>query len=174
MGSRRKIWGGWIDSTVFLTYNTIDQVEQMMLYPFYTQRFSDSSECPCEPCRGLWCNFYFMGQHDSMIRIFQYVYDSLIYYWEKHDIALHYVFLDYIIWTGYQELEDIKSLIDNVPPNNKRMWELSKRMNHEFSDDEWDKLLQMNDFYKLTYKAKWKETTESGHKTFYGHILSQS
>ena len=169
------IYGGiWLDATDYLTFDKAKDIENDLQYPYFSQRFKDASECPNEPCRGLWCNFYLMGNHDEKTRIFQFVYDGLLYYWKKHNMALHYVFLDYIIWAGYQYIDDIHELIDNVPPNNKNIWKLSEKMNEKYEENKWNTILNDNQFYKLTYKANWNEYTENGELTNYGYFISLS
>lgn len=172
-GLMAKYGGVWLDATVYITYNSIEKIKNELKAPFFTQKFFKPDECPHEPCRGLWCNFYFMGKHDAKVRIFQFVYDSLLFYWKKYNTAFNYVFLDYIIWAGYQELDDIRRLIDCIPANNKNIWLLSKKMNDEFDEDEWIKLMNNNDFYKLNYKTQWKEYAENGSKTIYGNIINE-
>ena len=172
-GLMAKYGGIWIDATVFLTYDSSDAIKKALSLPFYTRKLANASECPNEPCRGLWCNFYFMGHHNSNVRIFSFVYNSLLFYWKKHEIAFHYVFLDYIIWAAYQNISDIKELIDKVPANNKHVWYLSSRMNDIYNEEEWKLLLSKNDFYKLTYKSQWVEYTPDKKSTYYGYIINQ-
>lgn len=167
-------YGGiWLDATILITFDDISKIKPQMSLPFYTQRFSGESECPNEPSRGLWAGFYFMGGHDGDFRIFQFVYDSLLYYWERYDFALHYVFLDYIIWAGFQNIAFIQKLIDDVPPNNKHIWSLCKLMNEPYDDSKWTEMMNNGDVYKLTYKDGWKEYDDTGKITFYGHLLQE-
>lgn len=163
--------GVWLDATVYLTYESVDDINAELTYPFFTQRYTNSDECPHEPCRGLWCNFYFMGKHQPDVRIFSFVYESLLYYWNNHNFAFHYVFLDYIIWAGYSSI-DIKKLIDNVPANNIHMWLMSSKMNNPCTKEEWQEILKENGFYKLTYKLDWKEYTSDDKITYYGRFMA--
>lgn len=165
-------YGGiWFDACNYITYDSADHISKQLSYPFFTQRFQDKSECPNEPSRGLWVNGSFMGNRGSNIRIFQFVYDCLVFYWTKYDRAFHYVFLDYIIWAGYQTIPDIRQLIDDVPPNNQEFWGLWGMMDAPYREDVWNEMMSRCDWYKLTYKKNWKEYNSDGAITFWGKLL---
>ena len=167
-------YGGiWIDACFYLTYDSAEHISNQLSYPFFTQRYQDKSECPNEPSRGLWVNGFFMGNRGSRIRIFQFVYDCLLYYWTKYDRAFHYVFLDYILWAGYQTIPDIRQLIDNVPPNNQEFWGLWGMMESPYREDVWNEMMSRCDFYKVTYKKNWKEYDSDGAITFWGKLMQQ-
>jgi len=104
------------------------------------------------------------------VRIFQFVYDSALYYWEKHNMAFHYVWPDYVLWTGYSELDDLRRLIDSVPPNNTNIWGM--KLNDTYSEEKMEKLMRDNEFYKLTYKKKLKTRDRKGNLTIYGYLTN--
>lgn len=166
--------GVWMDATVYLTYESHREIASELEMPFFTQRFQSEAECPNEPCRGKWCNFYFMGKHMQSVRIFQFVYDSILFYWENHDMPIHYVWLDYILWAAYTQLADIRETIDNVPANNENIWKLLLNLNGEYSDSTWKKIMADNEFYKTTYKENWMLRTPEGKPTMYAHLLGET
>lgn len=160
--------GMWIDSTVFLSDNfEFDFFDR----EFYTQKYSTSEECPHEACMGKWCGFFLYGKPNLIL--FDFVWNSLLFWWERHNKAVDYVFFDYIIKTGYNNLCSIKSAIDSVEPNNKNIWSLSQHINERFDHDEYQKILDSNGFFKLAHKAPYKEKACDGEKTIYAHIISE-
>ena len=164
-----KTYGGmWIDSTVFLSDNfNFDFLNR----EFYTQKYEFSEECPHEACMGKWCGFFLCGQ--ANLQLFDFVYDSLLFWWQKHDRVVDYVFFDYIIKVGYNNFPQIKETIDSVEPNNKNIWLLSQHLNDAFEKNEYEKILNSNGFFKLAHGAMCKENDENGNLTVYGHIISE-
>lgn len=159
--------GMWIDSTVYLSDDfEFDFLEEN----YHTQRFESPDACPHEACMGKWCNFFFCGKNDNIL--FGYVYESLLFWWEKHDKLLEYIIVDYIIRSGYFGVTKIKDLIDGMKPNNEKMWMLSKKLNDEYNEKEFNDILNMSSFFKLSFKADWK-TEVNGKKTVYSHIIGE-
>ncbi len=159
--------GMWVDSTVYLS----DDFEfDFLNKSYYTQRFSSPDACPHEACMGKWCNFFFCGKNDNVL--FGYVYEALLLWWEKHDKLLEYIIVDYIIRSGYFGVSEIQKLIDGVEPNNEKMWMLSKKLNDEYNEKEFNDILNVSGFFKLSFKADWK-TEVNGKKTVYAHIIGE-
>ena len=163
-----KYGGMWIDATVYLTSPVSDE---NLSKEYFTQRFSGPEKCPREACRGKWCNFYFMGQASN--QLFGYVYDALLFWWKNHDRIVDYVIVDYIIWTAYCDIPQMKNLIDEVPANNENIWELAKCMNAPYTEEGYGRLLRSNSFYKLSYKANLQTKTQDGRQTIYGKMLQE-
>lgn len=164
-----KRYGGvWIDSTVYLSDDFIfDKYDRK----YYSQAFSSPVLCPNEPCMGKWCNFFFCGSADNVL--FSYVYDSLIYWWEKHDKLIDYIIVDYVIRSGYFGVDTIRALIDSVDANNEDMWIMGKILNKPFDSEEYSELMKQNGFYKLSYKGNYTELLPNGDKTIYGHLVGK-
>lgn len=164
--------GAWIDSTVFLSDKIKEKLPEYLSRPYFTQRFKSWEECPKEACRGKWCNFFFMGQ--STNPLFPYVYNALLLWWQKHDRLIDYVIVDYILWAGYCGVPAIRESIDAVEPNNHNIWLMEKHLNEPFVQEEYEKLLSCNSFFKLSYKGKLSEQTEDGKQTVYGYLLEEN
>ena len=162
--------GAWIDSTVWLSHRIQDNLSGYLHQVYFTQRFPDWSCCPQEACRGKWCNFFFMGQKECPL--FSYVYEALLYWWERHDRLIDYVMVDYVIWAGYCGVPEIQRLIDAVPAGNEQIWLMASKLNEPYGAAAFEALMKENDFYKLSYKGHLAEETE-GRKTIYGHILEE-
>jgi len=170
-GLMARYGGVWIDACMYLSDVAYDNFKHYLNYGYFTQHFEKPSDCPHEPCRGKWSNGIFMGKHSPEVRIFQFVYDSLLYYWEKHHFSFHYVFLDYILWTAYCELPDVKKLIDSVGVNNTDfIYGFARIANQSFDPMIWQRLMKNGDLYRLSYKDQFAEADTAGNKTFYGHL----
>lgn len=162
--------GAWIDSTVWLTHQIENKLPDYLHQMYFTQRFAEWSCCPQEACRGKWCNFFFMGQRECVL--FSYVYEALLHWWMHHDRLIDYVIVDYVIWAGYCGVQQIRQLIDAVPANNEHIWLMAKALNDPYEPVAFEELMNLNEFYKLSYKGNLQEQTE-GQKTICGHILEE-
>lgn len=160
--------GAWIDSTVWLSDRIQDNLSDYLHQVYFTQRFPDWSCCPQEACRGKWCNFFFMGQKECPL--FSYVYEALLYWWERHDRLIDYVIVDYVIWAGYTGVPEIKRLIDAVPANNENIWLMARKLNEPYEPAAFEALMKENDFYKLSYKGNLQEEI-GGEMTIYAYLL---
>lgn len=163
-----KYGGVWIDATVYLSFPVS---QENLKKAYFTQRFSGWEKCPKEAARGKWCNFYFMGKADN--KLFAYVYDALLYWWKHHDKIVDYVIVDYIIWTAYCGIPQIKKLIDAVPVNNENIWALTKCMNAPYTEES-AQVFNSNSFFKLSHKAKLLRRTSDGEETVYAKILKEN
>lgn len=164
--------GGWIDATVLLSPRIVKKIPQYLENFYYTQRFSSWDACPQEACRGKWCNFFFMGQAECPL--FHYVYEGLLLWWRKFDRPVDYVFLDYILWSGYCGVEAIREAVDDVPAGNENIWYLAGYLNEPYTPELWNELMGKNELFKLSYKGDMRLTTDKGEKTIYAHILEDN
>lgn len=165
----RSYGGAWVDSTVYISGSF---PEKMLTEVFYTQRFASWDACPQEACRGKWCDFFFGGKRHSAI--FSFMYEALCYYWSRHDKVVDYVFFDYILWTAYCQIPEIREQIDAVPANNENIWLLLKAIDRPYEQAVYDAIISENAFFKLTYKGRPDVTPGDGRKTIYGHILEEN
>ena len=74
------------------------------------------------------------------------------YYWEKYNIVIDYLLTDYFINYLYDNYEQIRKLIDNVPINNIHVNDLFEIINNEYKEEEINILREDTFIYKLTWK----------------------
>ena len=84
------------------------------------------------------------------------------------------MFLDYIVWTGYSSIPEIKELIDNVPANNTGFWDMVQKMNEPYDVIRFQNDMRANELYKFPYRGNLMTVTEDGKLTNYGHILESN
>ena len=165
--------GCWFDACDYLTHDDADRYAgKLGQFSFFTARFPSPASCPGEPSRGKWCNGYFMALPENPVAIF--VYTSLLYYWKHHERPLDYVFLDYILWTGYSKLPELTALLDAIPANNTHFYEFRWHVNEPYTPEEWQKYMKMCDFQNISYKLVLQEFTPDGTLTNYGHLLREN
>lgn len=161
--------GMWIDSTVF-TCKQIDK--EFFDTSFWTQKAYNKVPYKNEPSKADWCGFLLGGKQHCIL--FAYMRTALEKYWKKHNKAIDYIMFDYMLLTGYNNIPEIKRLIDNVEYNNECIWKMSKIINNKFDKSLYDKLTDNTSFFKLSYKAELKKYTDEGEETFYKHMLDLS
>lgn len=139
-------YGGiWMDATLLqINSNTISRLNN---YTFYSIKHGIGKGYL--PCQGNWSTFFIASSKDNLLALF--VYECLLIYWKKHNSAIDYLFLDSIINMGYERIDIIRHMIDQIPLNNIQTFEL---MNAVINDDMVfnQEFLLTTDLFKLTYK----------------------
>lgn len=158
--------GAWIDAAIFLSNNVLNRLFE---YDLYSPKFSDGKEFDGNASRGMWCLGFWATKEISILS--NYVYDCLIAFWQKHDIALEYLACDYIIMLLYENNEYVKKLIDDIPIITKDNRELNYHFSEPFSQELWDELMSKSDIHFLNRHFDYPTKTQDGKKTIYGHML---
>lgn len=161
-----SIYGGcWIDLAIYLSKNIFEESFQ---YELYTPRFYDEKQPLQDASHGRWSNNCWFTTNPNML--FQFVYDSLILFWEKHNRMLDYLYCDYIIWNGYLQIDAIKDILDAVPVNNKEIRLLNSLFEEEFSQELFEDVLNKQSIHLVNRHKNYK-TEKNGKETVYGHII---
>jgi hypothetical protein len=163
-----KYGGLWVDSTVFVSGKI---PEKYLNSDFYTQKVKDVNKYNLEPSRAQWCGFIFGGKKNNILYCF--VREALFKYWKDYDKAIDYIFFDYIILNAYNNIAEIRFMIDNQQANNEEIWSLWQNINSVYDKDLYNSICAKNIFHKLSYKGDLVKITESGEQTMYGYLLEQ-
>jgi hypothetical protein len=180
-------YGGiWMDSTI-LTLKEISLTNT----PFFTlkapakknngismARFAglSSSSIPYRhnkfsPKISRWSGFLLAGTKGSVI--FGYMRDILYAYWKDHNDQIDYVLYDYTIALGYDNIPEMKKMIDDVPCSDMEKFVLEKILNTEFSEEIFAKYLSIP-FHKLSWKVNFTDYTKDHKPTIYGHLINNN
>lgn len=165
-----SMYGGvWLDATIYLTK---DIVSTMLEKEFYTVKFYEENKPIRDASRGKWTGFFCAAYKGSILACF--VYDSLIYYWKKHDLAIDYLAVDYVIWAGYAKVLKIKKIIDDVPNNNETFDLLNQMFEKAATKESIELLMHSNGFYKINRHRNYKKETDDGQQTIYSYIVEHN
>ena len=95
-------------------------------------------------------------------------------YLKKKSVFIDYFLIDYIISLAYDNLPEVRVMIDSVPRNNPKVHEIQHRLNLncEYNKILFDETLSDTNFHKLSWKEKFEEYTASGKLTNYGFIMN--
>lgn len=159
-----KYGGTWLDSTCFITdENYINEK-----YDFYTVKLPYNKKEPCIS-KGKWCVFFLKGTKQNVL--FQFMKEFYDEYWKIENEVIDYYLMDYIIEIAYENIPAVHKMIDKVPENNYQIHTLKNKLNTEFNEIEYMKLLETNNIHKLAHEKHYIPKLANGKRTFYGYIM---
>ena len=82
-------------------------------------------------------------------------------YWEKFDANIDYFMTDYLLAFAYENDSEVRAAIDNVAPSNEKLYALGYALNKPFDRNEWERMKEGQDMFKLSYKVKDKGRADS-------------
>lgn len=148
-GLLSKYGGMWIDSTIFVTEN-IKQHLEIFDSKFFTHRINKNkndlfySEYKWGP--------FLLGTKYKNNNVMSLMYEFLVEYWKKYDIAIDYTFWDYIIGILYKKNSLVKNCINDNMENNLDLYYFNNKLNRNCNIIEANKIILKNYFFKITYK----------------------
>lgn len=165
-GLLAKYGGAWIDSSIYFTGDILDKVLAYEIYSpkFENERLEDAS-------RGKWVGGCWFSQQGNIL--FEFTYDALLYFWRKHNKAIDYLAADYILWTGYTELEEARKLIDGIPIDNENIRLLNNYLYEAYDQQIFQDILKKNQIHILNRHPDYPFYDEDGKETFYGHLVKE-
>lgn len=163
--------GAWIDSTLFIDNQLCDSnLEQ---YDFYSFHLSPERHQPqgtgqiITECK--WAGFMLFCKY-AHHPIFMFLKSTLMRYWEMHDVIIDYFIMNLLIRILYEDVEDVKLLIDSVDANNPNLYKLVSVINQPFVNEDWDALRCDTSFFKLSWKNNYEKENKEKLTTFYGEL----
>lgn len=140
-----KYGGVWVDSTLFF----LKKIPiEYFTYNFFS--IKDNINSSMSVAKHRWTTFFICSTKNSIFM------EQLIYmfntYIKKHNKFIDYLLIDYFIDIIYNNNEEFKNIIDNMPYTNYNvhcMEKLKEKANKDFIK----KILDDNLFVKMTYKG---------------------
>lgn len=160
-----KHGGLWLDSTIYVSQPI---PEDIFSKPFYSLHTS-YKKTPFVQNDRIHC-FVLGGTPGS--KPFMFERELLSDYWKSRNVIIDYYLLDYSIMFQYFNLEDIKSLIDNLEPTSEGLYELVSLLDKPYDEVRLESVLSANLFSKLIWNEDWKKTSQ-GQQTNYSVLLSK-
>ena len=160
--------GMWIDAAILVTGDVLNKA---LNSDIYSVRFYEGNEKLLDASRGLWIGGFWAGT-DRMIT-FKYCYEALQHLWSKHNIAIEYLACDYILWSGYSQVDQMTKEIDSISVNNKNIRALNDKLNEPFSTELFMQIVETNDVHLINRHLTYNTETERGEETIYGHLINK-
>ncbi len=160
-----KYGGFWVDATYYfarpLQKNEVDM-------PFFTRR-RNSILTKGSVSSGRWSYNYIKGSEDDIF--FHFLWDALEFYWNKHELLIDPLIMDYEVWLAYDCIPGVKERILKLPYTDSETTALNGMINDAFNEHDWNELLHNNKVFKLTYKKELLKKNKDGLITYWGYIL---
>ncbi len=104
-------------------------------------------------------------------KLFQFLMESLWYYWETEDSVLDPDFIDYIIAVAMDNFSDVKTELTECGFSSENAFLLHNMMNRKYTKERAEQIHKEFTFYKLNWKADYREENLIGEQTMYGYLL---
>lgn len=159
--------GMWIDATVFISQPIPESVFERA---FYTAK--SVNEKAFYFSRSRWVGYFLSGNKD--FPLFLFVRDMLTSYWERSDVIIDYLLMDYIFDIAYRNIPAVKKEMDLLENNNLLRGRLMSEINEPYNEELFEALKSGETFLS---KLSWRygnpvEKTKDGKITNYGYILN--
>ena len=160
-----KYGGLWLESTIFCS-DTIP--ENCFELPFFTCK-SDAMTCRYLS-QMRWTTFVLGGWKGNVF--YRFLKEAFEKYWELEKVAIDYLFFDYLIEIGRQEIPGILKCMEKVPINNVHRDDLQAAMNNAIAGEMFETVLcEDTVLYKLSWRETYKTETEDGNESIYTYFL---
>ena len=160
-------YGGlWLDGTIFCS-DTIP--EWYFELPFFTckSEYRESKYLS----HYQWVTFCIGGWKGNVF--YSFLKRAFEVYWSQNDTAIDYLFFDYLIFIGKEQIPSIKMLMDSVPLNTPHRDDLQAAFNACLPAEDFDNQLhQDTPINKLSWRETYAEETSDGKQSIYGYFLS--
>lgn len=161
-------YGGlWIDATVFLSQPIPEYVFNSR---FYTLKTVDKNALYYS--KSQWVGYFLAGDADFLL--YSFARDFLLAYWERSERIIDYLLMDYVFGIAYQNFDEVKCAMDQLPDNNFKRGILMNRINEPYSKELFEILATKETFAsKLSWRyGNPKSVTLDGEITNFGYLLN--
>lgn len=118
-----------------------------------------------------WVTFCLGGWKGNVF--YRFLADAFEEYWSQNDYAVDYLFFDHIILTAYNELPEIRKLLDGIPDNNIHRDDLQAAMNAALPADQFDEIVKDDTvLYKLSWREEYKILVNNRTHTIFYKFLN--
>ena len=157
--------GIWMDATIFMTGKLNDNIYNYELYTIKHNLYSD-----WHVCKGKWTGFFLAANKGNQaIEFFR---KFFFEYLKNEKTFITYFLIDCIISIGYEDIKYIETMIDSIPINGEKVFELAKVMSCEYEKNKYNKIIEKNNIHKLSYKDKYS-LQNNGKNTIYQYIMEE-
>lgn len=162
--------GLWLDATVYMT-GPLDRAALGL--DFYTVRKTTYPEnrralIPA----GRWACYVLRCRPGDPLMTF--LTAAYAIYWRKYADVTDYFLLDEMIDAAYRLVPPVKQIIDSVPVNNERIFDLYNMRNEAYTPDRVEQILQSNHLHKLSYKDTYLDCRPDGRMTVWKWLREEA
>lgn len=148
-----KYGGLWIDATVLVTKPIPEDVFRRSFFTIKNPENKSDSLFYISVAHLRWTTYVMGGSANNPL--FSFLRDELIKYNSREQALIDYLLIDYFMELGYEQFEEIRQEIDDLPFTNLYKEELVHRLGATFPDLGTRQLLDSETYmFKLTYKIQ--------------------
>ena len=117
----------------------------------------------------MWSGFFMYGKKGCLVTKF--AFEGMCAFYKEHISTIDYFIQNIIIRIGYDNVPQVRALIDAYPINNDCLYKLPDLVysNAVFDQDAWDQMISNTGAFKITQKRKYLDEVD-GKSTYFGHI----
>lgn len=157
--------GMWIDATYYVTAPLEAELFERELY---TIRFL-SPIWSSDITKGRWSGNLWIVKRGE--KLFQFLMESLWYYWENEEEMIDYYLIDYLLAVAVDEFSDVREKLEQCDFYQGNVFGLAKWMNRKYSAEYDEKIRKASAFYKLNRRENYRKSNLVGEETVYGHFV---
>lgn len=162
-------YGGlWIDATYYIWDDRF--IDALCQFPFFTQKQGGELN-ELDIVSGRWANNFMKGP--AGFPLFGFMVEAFELFWSKYDEVLNYFLFDYIIAICYEQLPEIRMIMDACPVNNRFSQVLADWGNEACDPHKLELLTADTWLFKLTYKKQFSMQTSDGQRTYYAALMEK-
>ena len=161
--------GLWVDSTIYVSRPITESIFSKPYFSIRTEFGAETEYKYNGVNRCLWKPFLLGAAANSTW--FCCAKDIIYEYWRSNSFLIDYFTVDYILLTIYDYLVQVKESVDSSVEVAPYMYEIEKIANLPYNDNHYRAICEQCQWFKLSYKLPFKNTTIDGHTTYIGAIL---
>lgn len=160
-------YGGlWLDATIFCTQPV-------------SETFFELPACTCKSSwtesryisHFQWVTFCLSGWQENVL--FRFLQQAFQQYWSSHDLAIDYLFFDYLIDLAKKNIPAVAKELNAIPVNNLRRDDLQAAMNAALPAEAFSSVVRPDTaLYKLSWRETYSLETADGRPSIYAHFLN--
>lgn len=154
--------GLWMDATLLVTRDLPETIFQTPFYSIKTKEFGYF----VSRCR--WAVFCLAGWKQNIL--FEKLSKCFAVYFKQTDVIIDYFMFDQLIDMLYNEHNEIRQMIDQVPYSNPEVHSLNRLLLNEFNEHIYKRLTENTYLFKLNWKAYTKEQLSENPNSYFNTL----
>lgn len=154
--------GLWMDATLLVTRDLPETIFQTPFYSIKTKEFGYF----VSRCR--WSVFCLAGWKHNIL--FEKLSECFTAYFKQKDVMIDYFMFDQLIDMLYNEHNEIRKMIDQVPCSNPEVHSLNSLLLNDFNEHIYKQLTENTFLFKLNWKAYTKEQLSENPNSYFNTL----
>ncbi len=164
-----KYGGLWLDSTLFFSNSGYEC--DLAGKDLYTVR-EMNEDVLYWPNKGRW-NIYFLYSGFKKNRLYSLIKECFFDLFRKYDYLPEYFYVDYLVWTAYNNFPEVKEAFSKVPRSCEMLDRLNSELDNEYEKKKLDSVLKLNWVSKFNRRIEHKKEIDK-RLTNYGFLVEEA